>query len=73
MNKKRESELAKLRRDLEDANLNHSNQLAALQKKHNDAIAVLGDQLDQLQVILQSVHGRKNFYTLLFSILKNVF
>ncbi|KAK0404980.1 hypothetical protein QR680_017737 [Steinernema hermaphroditum] len=49
LNKKREAELAKLRRDLEEANMNHENQLAALRKKHNDAVAELGDQLDQVQ------------------------
>lgn len=49
MNKKREAELAKLRRDLEEANMNHEGQLAALRKKHNDAVAEMGDQLDQLQ------------------------
>lgn len=41
--------MAKLRRDLEEANLNHETQLAALRKKHNDAVAELSDQLDQLQ------------------------
>jgi len=48
LNKKREAELAKLRRDLDEANLNHENQLGALRKKHNDAVAEMGDQLDQL-------------------------
>lgn len=41
--------MAKLRRDLEEANLNHETQLGALRKKHNDAVAELSDQLDQLQ------------------------
>lgn len=49
LNKKREAEMAKLRRDLEEANMNHETQLAALRKKHNDAVAEMGDQLDQLQ------------------------
>lgn len=49
MNKKREAELAKLRRDLEESNMNHESQLAALRKKHNDAVAEMGEQLDQLQ------------------------
>ncbi|CAO4363549.1 unnamed protein product [Caenorhabditis nigoni] len=48
VNKKREAELAKLRRDLEEANMNHENQLAGLRKKHTDAVAELTDQLDQL-------------------------
>lgn len=49
MNKKREADLAKLRRDMEEANINHETQLAALRKKHNDAVTEMGDQLDQLQ------------------------
>ncbi|KAF8361131.1 unc-54 [Pristionchus pacificus] len=49
VNKKREAELAKLRRDLEEANLNHENQLGGLRKKHTDAVAELTDQLDQVQ------------------------
>ncbi|KAI1711889.1 myosin head (motor domain) domain-containing protein [Ditylenchus destructor] len=49
VNKKREAELAKLRRDLEEANLNHETQLGGLRKKHTDAVAELSDQLDQLQ------------------------
>jgi chromosome segregation ATPase len=49
VNKKREAELAKLRRDLEEANLNHETQLGALRKKHTDAVAELSDQLEQLQ------------------------
>jgi myosin heavy chain 6/7 len=49
MNKKREAELAKLRRDIEQANVVHEGQLAALRKKHQDAVNEMGDQLDQLQ------------------------
>ncbi|CAF1187579.1 unnamed protein product [Rotaria sp. Silwood1] len=38
MNKKRETELAKLRRDLEEANLQHEATTAQLRKKHQDAV-----------------------------------
>ncbi|KAK6025120.1 myosin head [Ostertagia ostertagi] len=48
-NKKREAELAKLRRDQEESNLNHETALASLRKKHHDAVAELTDQLEQLQ------------------------
>ncbi|KHJ98009.1 myosin head [Oesophagostomum dentatum] len=48
-NKKREAELAKLRRDQEESNLNHETALASLKKKHHDAVAELTDQLEQLQ------------------------
>lgn len=49
INKKREAELAKLRRDLEELNINHEGQLSSLRKKHNDAVAEMGEQMDQLQ------------------------
>jgi len=49
MNKKREAELSKLRREIEESNVQHDNQLGILRKKHNDAVAEMGDQLDQLQ------------------------
>ena len=59
INKKREAELAKLRRDLEEANMNHENQLAALRKKHTDAVAELTDQLDQLNKAKQKLEKDK--------------
>ena len=49
MNKKRESELAKLRRDLEEANVQHEATAAQLRKKHQDAVNEMGEQIDQLQ------------------------
>ncbi|XP_064478156.1 myosin heavy chain, muscle-like isoform X16 [Ornithodoros turicata] len=48
LNKRREAELAKLRRDLEESNLHHEQALSNLRKKHNDTVAELSDQLDQL-------------------------
>lgn len=59
INKKREAELAKLRRDLEENNLNHETQLGALRKKHNDAVAELTDQLEQMQKIKVKVEKDK--------------
>ena len=38
MNKKREGELAKLRRDLKEANLQHEATAAQLRKKHQDVV-----------------------------------
>ncbi len=49
LNKKREAELAKLRRDLEEANLQHEATAAQLRKKHQDAVNEMGEQIDQLQ------------------------
>merc|ERR1711915_216160 len=48
LNKKREAELAKLRRDLEESNIQHEAALASLRKKHNDAVAEMSDQIDHL-------------------------
>ncbi|KAK4317168.1 hypothetical protein Pmani_011731 [Petrolisthes manimaculis] len=46
LNKKREAELAKLRRDLEEINIQHESALALLRRKHNDAIGELSEQID---------------------------
>ncbi|KAL7670095.1 hypothetical protein ACOME3_005033 [Neoechinorhynchus agilis] len=48
LNKKRESELAKLRRDLDEANLQHEATTTQLRKKHQDAVNEMGEQIDQL-------------------------
>lgn len=48
INKRREAEMAKLRHDLEESVILNDNQVAILRKKHNDTVAELGDQLDQL-------------------------
>ncbi|XP_069988620.1 myosin heavy chain, muscle-like [Penaeus vannamei] len=48
INKKRESELAKVRRELEESSLQHESGLAALRKKHNDAVAEMSEQIDYL-------------------------
>ncbi|XP_057380150.2 myosin heavy chain, muscle-like isoform X10 [Daphnia carinata] len=48
LNKKREAELSKLRRDLEESNIQHESVLANLRKKHNDAVAEMSEQIDQL-------------------------
>ncbi|CAI5453365.1 unnamed protein product [Caenorhabditis angaria] len=48
-NKKREAEIAKLRRDVEENSLNHETAMAALRKRNGDAVAELTDQLETLQ------------------------
>ncbi|KAI1301484.1 Myosin heavy chain, muscle [Halotydeus destructor] len=48
LNKRREAEMSKLRRDLEEANIQHEQSVANLRKKHNDSVAELSEQLDQL-------------------------
>ncbi|XP_045582179.2 myosin heavy chain, muscle [Procambarus clarkii] len=48
LNKKRESELSKLRHDLEETNLQHESAVSLLRKKHNDAISELSEQIEHL-------------------------
>ncbi len=46
MNKKREAEMQKLKRDLEEQHMNYESQLSTLKKKNQDAINELSDQID---------------------------
>merc|ERR1711892_330443 len=46
LNKKREAELAKLKAELDEANISHEGILAALRQKHNNTMADIGDQVD---------------------------
>ncbi|XP_013100165.1 myosin heavy chain, muscle isoform X18 [Stomoxys calcitrans] len=62
LNKKREAELSKLRRDLEEANIQHESTLANLRKKHNDAIAEMAEQVDQLNKMKAKSEKEKNEY-----------
>merc|ERR1712095_65211 len=48
LNKKRESELAKIKGDLEAANISHEGTLAALRQKHNNGMSELGEQIDSI-------------------------
>merc|ERR1711970_778753 len=48
LNKKRESELAKLKSDLEESNIAHEGTLAALRSKHNNTMSEMGEQIDSL-------------------------
>merc|ERR1719245_1448290 len=48
LNKKRESEVTKLRKDLEEAHIQQESTLVGLKKKHQDAIAEMTEQIDQL-------------------------
>ncbi|XP_054741851.1 myosin heavy chain, muscle isoform X13 [Anastrepha obliqua] len=62
LNKKREAELSKLRRDLEEANIQHESTLANLRKKHNDAVAEMAEQVDQLNKLKAKAEKEKNEY-----------
>ncbi|GAB1296248.1 Myosin-4 [Apodemus speciosus] len=60
MNKKREAEFQKMRRDLEEATLQHEATAAALRKKHADSVAELGEQIDNLQRVKQKLEKEKS-------------
>jgi len=49
VNKKREAELQKLRRDLEESHLQSEAALATARKKQQDSANELSEQIDQLQ------------------------
>ena len=48
LNKKRELELGKLHRDIEEANIANEAALAALRKRNNDTVSELTEQIDHL-------------------------
>nr|P02565.3 RecName: Full=Myosin-1B; AltName: Full=Myosin heavy chain 1B, skeletal muscle; AltName: Full=Myosin heavy chain 3; Short=Myosin-3; AltName: Full=Myosin heavy chain, fast skeletal muscle, embryonic [Gallus gallus]AAA48972.1 myosin heavy chain [Gallus gallus] len=60
MNKKREAEFQKMRRDLEEATLQHEATAAALRKKHADSTADVGEQIDNLQRVKQKLEKEKS-------------
>ncbi|NXD30590.1 MYH7 protein, partial [Spelaeornis formosus] len=60
LSKKREAEFLRLRRDLEEATLQHEALAAALRKKHADSVAELGEQIDSLQRIKQKLEKEKS-------------
>ena len=64
LNKKREQELLKLRRDLEETTLQHEAQVATLRKKHQDAVNELGDQVEQLQKVKNRYSWKSRQFTM---------
>lgn len=60
LNKKRESDFLKLRRDLEEAMLHHEATTATLRKKHADSVAELSEQIDSLQRVKQKLEKERS-------------
>merc|ERR1711881_480198 len=48
LNKKREAEVQKLRKDLEEAHIQQEATMMNLRRKHQDAVAEMSEQIDQL-------------------------
>merc|ERR1712223_884384 len=59
LNKKREAEVQKLRRDLEEANIQHEATLIGLKKKHQDAVSEMSEQIEQLSNMKSKIEKDK--------------
>merc|ERR1712170_16490 len=59
LNKKREAEVGKLRKDLEEAHIQHESVLMNLKKKHQDAIQEMSEQIDQLTKMKSKIEKKK--------------
>merc|ERR1712038_1238182 len=60
LNKKRENEIGKLRKDLEEANIQHETTLIGLKKKHQDAVSEMSEQIDQLSKMKAKIEKDKS-------------
>merc|ERR1711937_362896 len=60
VSKRREAEMAKIRRDLEEASLNHESTLSNIRKKQGDQITSLSEQTEVLQRSKQKLEKEKS-------------
>merc|ERR1712127_658911 len=60
LNKKRESEVSKLRKDLEECTIQHEATLIGLKKKHQDAVAEMSEQIDTLSKMKAKIEKDKS-------------
>merc|ERR1712226_1250896 len=60
LNKKREAEVQKLRKDLEEAHIQQEATMMNLKRKHQDAIAEMSEQIDQLTKMKAKVDKDKS-------------
>ncbi|XP_061689764.1 myosin, heavy chain 7B, cardiac muscle, beta a [Syngnathoides biaculeatus] len=60
INKKREADFLKLRRDLEEAMVHHEATTTALRKKQADTVAELSEQIDSLQRVKQKLEKERS-------------
>merc|ERR1712115_470831 len=60
LNKKREAEVNKLRKDLEEANIQQEATMINLKRKHQDAVAEMSEQIDQLSKMKAKIDKDKN-------------
>merc|ERR1711992_247149 len=60
LNKKREAEVGKLRKDIEECNIQNESVLMNLKKKHQDAIQEMTEQIDQLSKMKSKIDKDKS-------------
>ena len=60
LNKKREAEIGKLRRDLEEAHIQNDALVVSLKKKNSDATSEMSEQIGQLNKMKQKVEKEKH-------------
>jgi myosin heavy chain 6/7 len=60
LNKKREAEIGKFRKDLEEAQIQQESTLTNLKKKHQDATAEMSEQVEQLTKMKSIIEKDKN-------------
>ena len=60
LNKKREAEVGKLRKDIEEARIQSESVLLNLKKKHQDAIQEMSEQIDQLTKMKSKIEKDKS-------------
>jgi len=59
LNKKREAEVAKLRKDIEECKIQFEAVIAGLQKKQQDSVAEMSEQIEQLQKMKSKIDKDK--------------
>merc|ERR1712243_437333 len=60
LNKKRESEVQKLRKDLEEAHIQQEATMMNLKRKHQDAVAEMSEQIDQRSKMKGKIEKDRN-------------
>merc|ERR1711981_1333347 len=60
LNKKRDSEVQKLRKDLEEAHIQQETTMTNLKRKRQDAVAEMSEQIDQLSKMKAKIEKDKS-------------
>merc|ERR1719328_532790 len=60
LNKKRDAEIQKLRKDLEESHIQQESTMTNLKRKHQDAVAEMAEQIEQLSKMKAKIEKDKN-------------